>query len=64
MKCLVTGGAGFIGSNLTDKLIEDGFAENVFKLSMSSMKSHYKNSPDADVPEWIKISKNPYIRVS
>lgn len=24
MKCLVTGGAGFIGSNLTDKLIEDG----------------------------------------
>ncbi len=24
MKCIVTGGAGFIGSNLTDKLIEDG----------------------------------------
>tara|TARA_B100000287_G_C20547838_1_gene747257 strand:- start:191 stop:1105 length:915 start_codon:yes stop_codon:yes gene_type:complete len=24
MKCLVTGGAGFIGSNLTDKLIDDG----------------------------------------
>ena len=23
-KCLVVGGAGFIGSNLVDKLIEDG----------------------------------------
>ena len=24
MKCLVVGGAGFIGSNLVDKLINDG----------------------------------------
>ena len=24
MKCIVAGGAGFIGSNLVDKLIEDG----------------------------------------
>ena len=24
MRCLVTGGAGFIGSNLVDKLIDDG----------------------------------------
>ena len=24
MKCIVTGGAGFIGSNLVDRLIDDG----------------------------------------
>ena len=33
-------------------------------LSMSSIKSYYKNSPIANVPKWIKISNNPYIRVS
>ena len=47
-----------------DGLIRDGFAENIFKLSMSSIKSHYKNSSEVDVPEWIKVSKNSYIRVS
>ena len=46
------------------KLIRDGFAENVFKLSMSSVKSHYKNSSDIDIPKWIKVSRNSYIRIS
>ena len=27
------------------RLVEDGFAENIFKLSMSTIKSHYKKSP-------------------
>ena len=53
-----------ISADEKNRLIEDGFAENIFKLSMSSIKSHYKNTSDTEVPEWIKISKNSYIRVS
>ena len=46
------------------RLIKDGFAENIFKLSMNSLKTHYKSSPEKDVPEWIEVTKKPYIRVS
>ncbi len=54
----------YISEDEKNRLIKDGFAENIFKLSMSSIKSHYKSSSDAELPEWIKVSKNSYIRVS
>ena len=53
-----------IDQNEKNKLIKEGLAENIFKLSMSNIKSYYKSSPNANVPKWIKISKNPYIRIS
>ena len=42
MKCLVTGGAGFIGSNLVDKLIKDGH-EVVIVDNMSTGKPENVN---------------------
>lgn len=40
MKCLVTGGAGFIGSNLTNKLIDEGHEVIVIDdLSMGKIEN-------------------------
>ena len=40
MKCVVTGGAGFIGSNLVDKLIDDGHQVIIFDdLSTGQMEN-------------------------
>lgn len=43
MKILVTGGAGFIGSNLVDRLVEDGHSVDVVD-NLSTGKKDYLNS--------------------
>ena len=50
--------------NDEDKLnmIDDGIAENVFKIHLSELKSKYKN--DENIPDWININEKLFVRVS
>ena len=63
MKAIVTGGAGFIGSNLVDQLIEDG--HDVYVLDdLSSGKKEYVNESawfekSVDISNWDHTSYNP-----
>ena len=50
MNCLVTGGAGFIGSNLVDKLIEDG--HRVLVLDDLSTGKEENINEKADFVKW------------
>ena len=50
MNCLVTGGAGFIGSNLVDKLIEDG--HRVLVLDDLSTGREENINEKADFVKW------------
>ena len=50
MNCLVTGGAGFIGSNLVDKLIEDG--HRVLVLDDLSTGKEENINEKADFIKW------------
>ena len=45
MKCLVTGGAGFIGSHIVERLIKDGHEVHV--IDDMSTGSHYNVNPKA-----------------
>jgi UDP-glucose 4-epimerase len=47
MKYVVTGGAGFIGSNLVDLLIENGYSVDVIDNFSNGKKENCKNSGNA-----------------
>ncbi len=54
MKCLITGGAGFIGSHLAESLITDGHHVTViddFSTGSSENLDNVKNSPALDLVE-------------
>jgi len=54
MKCIVTGGAGFIGSHLTDKLLSDGHSVIVldnFSTGRQENLAHEKNNKNLQIFE-------------
>ncbi len=60
MKYVVTGGAGFIGSNLVDKLIEDGHEVVVFD-NLSTGKSDNLNPKAQHIPLDITVDAYPLL---
>jgi UDP-glucose 4-epimerase len=63
MKAIVTGGAGFVGSNLVDQLIEDGHDVYVFDDLSSGKKENVNKSAwferPVDISDWDHNSYNP-----
>ena len=53
-----------LSNEVKDDLINKGIAKNILKISLTDLKLEYKNAEKAEIPEWIKISKDNYIRVS
>ena len=52
MKAIVTGGCGFIGSHITDRLLAEGFSVTVIdNLSTGRLLNlvHHKDNPDLDI---------------
>ncbi len=63
-KILVTGGAGFIGSSLADRLIAD--PDNYVVIVDNMLTGHRHNLPDPKLPNWkfIKCNVNNYSDIS
>jgi len=63
MKCFVTGGAGFIGSHLVDRLIDDGNDVTVFDDLSSGKISFIKKHLDEDKIKFIKSDLIDYNKI-
>ena len=48
MRCLVTGGAGFVGSNVTRRLLEHGYEVTVFDNCSTGYQINLKPYPEAE----------------
>ena len=58
-KILITGGAGFIGSNLAHKLTEKGY--DVVVLDNLSKQIHGEN-PELDSPLYLSLQSNNKVK--
>jgi len=59
-KTIVTGGCGFIGSNLVDRLVQDGHEVLVIDYKNSKSRKQYFKNPKAEYCSF-DLAKDPYL---